>query len=55
VPLRSLNGRERLQLYIRQTYTTPGIYAKTLLFTSYDQITNSKPEWGEEPKASPRD
>jgi len=47
VPLRSLNGRERLQLYIRQTYTTPGIYAKTLLFTSYDQITNSKPEWGD--------
>src|SRR5580765_1537728 len=28
-PLVALNGRERFKLYIRQTYTTPGIYVKT--------------------------
>jgi hypothetical protein len=46
VPRKALNGRERVQLYIRQTYTTPGIYAKTMVFALYDQITDSKPEWG---------
>src|SRR6516162_4275920 len=28
VPLKSLNGDERLKLYIRQTYTTWGVYLK---------------------------
>ena len=47
VPLRSLNGRERLKLYVRQTYTTPGIYIKTTLFALRDQIADSQPEWGD--------
>ena len=46
VPLRSLNGHERLKLYVRQTYTTPGIYVKTTLFAVRDQIADSDPEWG---------
>ena len=44
VPLRSLSGRERLKLYVRQTYTTPGIYIKTTLFALRDQIADSQPE-----------
>ena len=47
VPLRSLSGRERLKLYVRQTYTTPGIYIKTTLFALRDQVADSQPEWGE--------
>jgi len=47
VPREVLTGRERFQLYVRQTYTTPGIYAKTTLFTLYDQIADSNPEWGD--------
>jgi hypothetical protein len=27
VPLKPLNGRMRFKLYVRQTFTTPGIYA----------------------------
>lgn len=46
VPLQSLSGRERLKLYVRQTYTTPGIYIKTTLFALRDQIADSQPEWG---------
>src|ERR1700747_2460115 len=47
VQLRPLTGDERLKLYVRQTYMTPGIYIKTTLFAVHDQITNSNPEWGE--------
>jgi hypothetical protein len=47
VQLRPLTGKERLTLYVRQTYLTPGIYIKTTLFAVHDQITNSNPEWGE--------
>lgn len=47
VPLRSLKGNERLKLYVRQTYMTPGIYVKTTLFALHDQITNSNPGWGD--------
>jgi len=46
VPLVSLNPPQRFQLYIRQTFTTPGIYIKTTLFALHDQITDSEPEWG---------
>jgi hypothetical protein len=48
VPLEPLNGEMRFKLYIRQTYTTPGIYLKTLLFAAHDQIVNSNPEWGDD-------
>ena len=47
VPLEPLNGRMRWKLYVRQTYTTWGIYAKTLLFASHDQFRNTYPEWGD--------
>jgi hypothetical protein len=47
VQLRSLNRNERFELYIRQTYTTPGIYIKTTFFALHDQITDSNPGWGD--------
>ncbi len=36
VPLVSLDTRMRWKLYLRQTYTTPGIYIKTVLFATHD-------------------
>jgi hypothetical protein len=47
VPLRPLTGDQRLKLYLRQTYMTPGIYIKTTLFALHDQITDSNPGWGD--------
>ncbi len=46
-PLVALNGRQRYKLYIRQTYTTPGIYIKTGFFAVHDQVTNSPSAWGD--------
>lgn len=46
VPLEPLSGEARWQLYLRQTLTTPGIYVKTVLFTTHDQVQNSPSEWG---------
>lgn len=46
VPLIPLTGRQRWKLYVRMTYTTPGIYVKTGFFTLSDQIRNVPPEWG---------
>jgi len=48
VQLRSLSRDQRFKLYVRQTYTTPGIYIKTALFALHDQITNSNPGWGDD-------
>lgn len=48
VPLVPLDGRERFKLYIRQTYTTPGIYIKTGFFAIHDQIEDSPPAWGDD-------
>jgi len=45
VPLKSLTGKQRLTLYSRQSFTTPGIYVKTLFFSFGDQINNSPPDW----------
>ena len=45
-PLDPLTGRQRLKLFLRQTFTTPGIYVKTALFSIGDQINNSPPSWG---------
>jgi len=47
VPLESLTNQQRFQLYVRQTYTTWGIYIKTLLFTTHDQIRETNPQWGD--------
>jgi hypothetical protein len=46
-PLVPLNGQERFKLYIRQTYTTPGIYIKTGFFALHDQVTDTPPAWGD--------
>ena len=42
----SLTAEQRFKLYLRQSFTTPGIYVKTLLFSVGDQISGSPPEWG---------
>jgi hypothetical protein len=46
-PLESLTDHQRFQLYLRQTFTTPGIYAKTAMFSIGDQINHSPPGWGD--------
>jgi hypothetical protein len=48
VPRNSLNAHERWILYVRQTYTTPGIYVKTTFFALRDQATGINPEWGDD-------
>jgi len=47
VPLVALDGRERFKLYVRQTYTTPGIYIKTGFFAIHDQVEGSPAAWGD--------
>jgi len=47
VPLESLSADRRFKLYLRQTYTTWGIYIKTTLFAVRDQTHNTYPEWGD--------
>jgi hypothetical protein len=46
IPLKPLDSNARFKLYVRQTYTTPGIYIKTTLFAVRDQIVDRQPEWG---------
>jgi len=46
VPLRSLTSHERVQVWVRATFTTYGIYAKTALFSLSDQAQNKPPAWG---------
>ena len=46
-PIVPLTGEERFKLYLRQTYTTPGIYVKTGLFAIHDQVKETEPEWGD--------
>jgi hypothetical protein len=46
-PLVALNGRQRFKLYVRQTYTTPGIYIKTAFFAVHDQVGNTPEDWGD--------
>jgi hypothetical protein len=50
VPMEPLTPQQRWKLYVRMTYTTPGIYIKTGLFTMSDQIRNVPPEWGKTPE-----
>jgi hypothetical protein len=47
VPLNSLSSDQRFKLYIRQTYTTWGIYIKTLIFAVRDQAHDTYPQWGD--------
>jgi hypothetical protein len=44
--LKPLTSHQRFHLYLRQTFTTPGIYAKTALFSLSDQLNESPPDWG---------
>jgi hypothetical protein len=46
VPLEPLTGSQRVRLYVAQSFTTPGIYIKTILFASGDQIHGTPTEWG---------
>jgi hypothetical protein len=46
-PIVALNAQERFELYIRQTYTTPGIYIKTGFFVIHDQVNDTPPGWGD--------
>ena len=46
VPLKPLTGNQRWKLYLSESFTTPGIYVKTVLFTVSDQIFNNPREWG---------
>ena len=46
-PIVPLTGKERFKLYLRQTYTTPGIYVKTGLFAIHDQVKETEPAWGD--------
>ncbi len=47
VPLQSLNGHQRVKLYVRQTYVTWGIYVKTTFFALHDQVRDTYPQWGD--------
>ena len=49
-PLESLSGADRWHLYLRQGFTTPGIYVKTGLFTIRDQAKDSPPGWPRDPE-----
>src|SRR5580700_11973603 len=46
-PVQPLTGDQRFKLYLRQTYTTPGIYVKTALFSVHDQVNETEPDWGD--------
>lgn len=46
-PLVALTGDQRFKLFVRQSFTTPGIYIKTGFFTLHDQDENTPPEWGD--------
>jgi hypothetical protein len=46
-PLVALTGDQRFKLFVRQSFTTPGIYVKTGFFTLHDQVENTPPEWGD--------
>jgi hypothetical protein len=46
-PIQPLTGEQRFKLYLRQTYTTPGIYVKTVLFSIHDQVNETEPDWGD--------
>ena len=47
VPLHPLSNHQRFQLFLRQSFTTPGVYMKTAFFSLSDQAENRPPEWGD--------
>lgn len=46
-PIQPLNNEERFNLYLRQTYTTTGIYLKTGFFVIHDHAVDAPPGWGQ--------
>lgn len=46
VALVPLTSEQRWKLYLRSTYTTWGIYVKSVLFTVHDQVANTPQDWG---------
>jgi hypothetical protein len=47
VPLHPLSNHQRLQLFLRQSFTTPGVYFKTAFFALSDQPEDHPREWGD--------
>lgn len=47
VPLHPLSNQQRFQLFLRQSFTTPGVYVKTAFFSLSDQAQNHPQEWGD--------
>ena len=47
VPFMPLDGRGRVKVWVRATFTTYGIYAKTALFSLSDQARERPPAWGD--------
>lgn len=47
VPLHPLSNQQRLQLFLRQSFLTPGVYVKTAFFSLSDQARNHPEEWGD--------
>ena len=47
VVLRPLTNHQRFQLFLKQSFTTPGVYAKTAFFSLSDQAQNNPPQWGD--------
>ena len=45
-PLLSLTGYQRVRLFVRQTFTTPGIYLKSSFLGLLDQDSGEPYEWG---------
>ena len=46
IVIKPLTSEQRYKLFVRQSFTTPGIYIKTAFFSLHDQIENTPPEWG---------
>jgi len=44
-PLEPLSDADRWRLFVRMSFTTPGIYIKTGFFTGRDQLRDSPPGW----------
>lgn len=47
VPLYPLSNHQRFQLFLRQSFLTPGVYVKTALFSLSDQAQDHPEEWGD--------
>jgi hypothetical protein len=45
VPLLPLNGKQRVRLFVAQSFTTSGIYIKSGFLAVVDQGTNTPSEW----------